>query len=107
VIIRGVQTPPQFFRGESLRYSSGQERKFLRFQGEGFARIPVSTAYSSEFPPLGESQFPLQVTVSDFWGAITVGFVGNFVGLYLIQKLVDMVPEPRSAGTTGGSGTGT
>jgi len=46
---------------------------------------------------LGESQFPLQVSVTDFWGALTIGFVGNFVGVYLIQKLVGMVSSPETA----------
>jgi hypothetical protein len=46
---------------------------------------------------LSESQFPLQVSVSDFWGALTIGFVGNFVGVYLIQKLIDIAPQRPTA----------
>jgi hypothetical protein len=42
---------------------------------------------------LGESQFPVQVNVSDFWGALTIGFVGNFLGIYFIQRLINMAPS--------------
>ncbi len=43
---------------------------------------------------LAETQFPIKVSVSDIWGAITVGFVAYFTG----QKLIDSLR--KSSGST-------
>lgn len=41
---------------------------------------------------LSTTQFPLKVSVEDFWGALTVGFVSFFVGGKFIDKLTGDVP---------------
>lgn len=42
---------------------------------------------------LADTQFPVKVSVNDFWGAVTIGFVSYFVGNKFIDKLVGTVPQ--------------
>jgi hypothetical protein len=37
---------------------------------------------------ISETQFLIRVTVSDFWGAIAVGFVANYIGVKIFEKIV-------------------
>jgi hypothetical protein len=37
---------------------------------------------------LSETQFLIKVSVSDFWGAITMGFIGSASGVSIIRKIV-------------------
>jgi hypothetical protein len=39
---------------------------------------------------LSGTEFPVKVSVNDFWGALTVGFVSFFVGGKFIEKLADL-----------------
>jgi hypothetical protein len=38
---------------------------------------------------VSETQLPIKVSISDFWGAVTVGFVAYFVGDRILKKLTD------------------
>ena len=40
---------------------------------------------------ISDTQFPIKVSVSDFWGALTVGFFAYFLGYKLIDKMVGLV----------------
>lgn len=47
---------------------------------------------------IAESQFLVRVTVNDFWGAIAVGFVANFVGYNALEKYLKQTtskPDPE------------
>jgi hypothetical protein len=49
---------------------------------------------------LADTQFPIKVSVNDFWGAVTIGFLSYFIGDKFIEKLIGSVkstPPPRSA----------
>ena len=37
---------------------------------------------------VSETQFPVKVSVADFWGALTIGFVAYFIGNRVIDQLV-------------------
>jgi len=63
---------------------------------------------------ISETQFLIRVTVNDFWGAIAVGFLANFGGASLLEKMLKKTPgmqNPSSsdlkatASTTGKSQT--
>jgi hypothetical protein len=42
---------------------------------------------------LAATQFPFQVSVADFWGALTIGFFGYFGGFAVIQRMVEGVAK--------------
>lgn len=46
---------------------------------------------------ISDTQFPIKVSVSDFWGALTIGFVAYFTGNKIIDKLVGMT-SPSGGG---------
>ena len=37
---------------------------------------------------ISETQFLIRITVADFWGAITVGFVANYLGTKFLDKII-------------------
>jgi hypothetical protein len=43
---------------------------------------------------ISDTQFPIKVSVADFWGALTVGFVAYFAG----NKLIDKIAGAASTG---------
>jgi len=45
---------------------------------------------------LASTQFPIKVSVDDFWGSLTVGFLSYFVGLKFIYKLVGRDDAPKT-----------
>lgn len=45
---------------------------------------------------VSETQFLIRVTVNDFWGAIAIGFVANYAGYKVLDKIVPL-PCPGSA----------
>lgn len=53
------------------------------------AAILVSVAVTVIAGRLSTTSFPIKVSVEDFWGALTVGFVSYFIGGKFIDKLSD------------------
>jgi hypothetical protein len=55
---------------------------------------------------LSDTQFPVKVSVSDFWGALTIGFVAYFVGSRFISTIASRlaVPPTNPAGAKPGAG---
>lgn len=56
---------------------------------------------------LSDTQFPVKVSVNDFWGALTIGFISYFIGNRLLTTIIDKLapetPSPRSGSQdTGG-----
>lgn len=37
---------------------------------------------------ISDTQFLIRVSISDFWGAITIGFISNYLGYELLKKLI-------------------
>jgi hypothetical protein len=50
-----------------------------------------------------QTAFFIKVTVSDLWGAIAIGFFGNYGGMALIDKMV----RPQGSTNSGASDSGT
>jgi hypothetical protein len=42
---------------------------------------------------ISETQFLIKVTVNDFWGAVAIGFVANYMGAKALNKLIDISAE--------------
>jgi hypothetical protein len=64
--------------------------------------IPVELAASGLFSVtmviLGSrlsDMFPIKVNANDFWGAITLGFIAQFLGVKLLAKLPGVTPAAR------------
>ena len=47
---------------------------------------------------LSDTQFPVKVSVNDFWGSLTIGFVAYFVGSRFILNLANRFAPPSPAG---------
>jgi hypothetical protein len=43
---------------------------------------------------LSDTQFPVKVSVSDFWGALTIGFVAYFIGSRFINTIAGRLATP-------------
>ncbi len=57
---------------------------------------------------LSDTQFPIKVSVNDFWGALTIGFVSYFIGGRLLTTIVErFAPKPGGDDQTGAPGVGT
>ena len=37
---------------------------------------------------LANSQFVIQVTIRDFWGAVAIGFIANYIGRKMLDRMV-------------------
>jgi hypothetical protein len=49
---------------------------------------PVSASVTILMVRISDTQFPIKVSVADFWGALTVGFIAFFIGDNLIERIV-------------------
>jgi hypothetical protein len=43
---------------------------------------------------ISDTQFPVKVSVNDFWGALTVGFIAYFTGNNIINRIVGLASSP-------------
>jgi hypothetical protein len=64
--------------------------KVAVFGKNAFAAAFLSAAVTIVASRLSDTQFPIKVSVNDFWGALTVGFVSYFVGGKFIDKLANL-----------------
>jgi hypothetical protein len=58
----------------------------------------VSAVVTILLSRISDTQFPIKVSVADFWGALTVGFVAFFVGNKLIDRIVGFATKPGNGG---------
>jgi hypothetical protein len=52
---------------------------------------------------VSETQFLIRITVSDFWGAIAVGFIANYIGAKIFERII---PTIRASDTAAAKPTG-
>lgn len=76
--------------------------KLLIFLYKAGAAILTSATVTVIAARLASTSFPVSVSVEDFWGALTVGFVSYFIG----GKFIDKISETMSSGTRGGGASG-
>jgi hypothetical protein len=60
---------------------------------------------------LSDTQFPIKVSVNDFWGALTIGFISYFIGNRLLSTIIDRFAPPSKnpqggTASSGGPGVG-
>jgi hypothetical protein len=88
-----------------------QSRSWLHNLGvivrNAFAAGLLGSALTIVASRLSDTQFPVKVSVNDFWGALTIGFISYFIGNNLLtsilQKYAPGSPSPRSGNkATGG-----
>ena len=81
-------------------------RRFMKTVQEILAAMLVSITVTIVASRLSTTTFPIKVSVDDFWGALTVGFVSYFVGGKFIDKLAEGAapnntnPPANTTGTT-------
>jgi hypothetical protein len=63
-------------------------KPFIIMRGAG-AAVLLSVTVTVIAARLSTTAFPVKVSVDDFWGALTVGFVAYFIGGKFIDKLSD------------------
>ncbi len=51
---------------------------------------------------ISESQFLIRVTVVDFWGAVAIGFIANYAGAEVLNKIIK-IPEGKGKDSNGAS----
>ncbi len=61
------------------------------------AAVLLSTIVTILLSRIAETQFIVRVTVNDFWGAITVGFVANYAGSRVLDRLIPAVDDKTGA----------
>ena len=61
------------------------------------AAILVSVTVTVIASRLSTTSFPVKVSVDDFWGALTIGFVSYFIGGKFIDKLSDTLSPGTAA----------
>jgi len=49
---------------------------------------------------ISETQFLISVTVNDFWGAIAIGFLANYAGVSLLEKMLDRAAKKQNSSST-------
>jgi hypothetical protein len=47
----------------------------------------MSTVVTILIARVADTQFPIRITVSDVWGAIAIGFIANYLGIELLNKI--------------------
>jgi hypothetical protein len=47
---------------------------------------------------LSETQFLIRITVADFWGAVAIGFVANYAGAEVLNKIIKLPPKDKLNG---------
>src|SRR4029077_4446330 len=47
---------------------------------------------------LSDTQFPVKVSVNDFWGSLTIGFIAYFIGSRFILNLANRFAPPTPTG---------
>lgn len=66
-------------------------RRIFQEIGGAFAAILLSTIVTILLSRISDTQFFIRVSVSDLWGAITIGFVANYAGSTILAKILKKV----------------
>lgn len=101
---RGANTLSEY-AGKVQARSSDPARKFVIILREAGGAILLSATVTVIAARLSTTAFPVKVSVNDFWGALTVGFVAYFIGGSFIDKLSGLSTgsQPANAQNSPGS----
>jgi len=80
-------------QGNRLFYVWRLTKPYRRRISGGIAAMLWSAMVTILLARLSETQFVVRVSVNDFWGAITIGFVAQYVGSKWLERLF---PDPAS-----------
>jgi len=74
-------------------------RRFFVILRRMFSAALVSAVVTVILSRISDTQFPIKVSVNDFWGALTVGFVAFFVGNRLIDRIAGLGADASPGAT--------
>lgn len=75
------------------------KRVFREVAGFGGAAL-LSAIVAILLSRISETQFLIRVTVSDFWGAVAIGFVANYAGAEVLNKIIKRYSNEEAAQKT-------
>ena len=87
------------YAGKVQAKSTDPARKFVIILREAGGAILLSATVTVIAARLSTTAFPVKVSVNDFWGALTVGFVSYFIGGSFIDKLAGLTPDSQAVHT--------
>jgi hypothetical protein len=87
-------------RNDGPRTAKGRSKMIAGMAGAMLLSMIVTILLAR----ISETQFLIRVTVADFWGAIAVGFVANYVGVKIFDRILPRGGNPRTAQGRGGNG---
>ena len=79
---------------------TGWRQRFWSLLGACLLAVIVTILLSR----LSETQFLIRVTVSDFWGAIAIGFVANVAGAKVLEIVIPQAHRKDDKGQRGSDG---
>jgi len=68
--------------------SQGLIKRITREVRGMFGAVLLSVIVTILLSRISETQFVIRITVNDFWGAIAIGFIANYGGSRLIDKII-------------------
>lgn len=71
--------------------------RVLRVVGELITSVLLAVIVTILLARLSESQFLIKVSINDFWGAITIGFIATAAGPTVLRKISSALGSPPPA----------
>ena len=93
-----LQPGREFDKWQSDLPPAGHARMFLIVLRNAFSAGLLGAAVTIVASRLSDTQFPVKVSVNDFWGSLTIGFVAYFIGSRFIVNLANRFAPPAPTG---------
>jgi len=84
---------------ETSKEAPSRSKKFVKEVFGILGAALLSIIVTILLARISETQFLIKVTVADFWGAIAIGFVANYAGAEVINKIIDRYLKKQAAQT--------
>lgn len=102
------QARRRFVTSETDKEAPSKSKKFGKEVFGIIGAVLLSAIVTILLSRISETQFLIRVTVSDFWGAVAIGFVANYAGAEVLNKIIDrylnrQTAQKKENGTKSGS----
>jgi hypothetical protein len=81
---------------ETGKEAPSRSKKFVREVFGIIGAVLLSAIVTILLARISETQFLIKVTVADFWGAVAIGFVANYAGAEVINKIIDRYSKKQA-----------